>query len=368
MKLDCCVEEAIYFRPTQKPTEISAGSCSRHPKCAAKGLTGECCPTDDNAKLSCCFDIPGSCSANPECEALGLTGECCPTDENVKLDCCFAGVLPSGSCDVYPRCRELGLKGVCCPKDGTGQKLDCCSEEPGLPILGESYCTNTPDYSCYQFGRPECCLKSTIECPKIQPGCEIGWPIVGDSYCTYAEDFSCYKNGRPRCCLDDSLYCPDERPECEIGFPIVGDSYCTQSPNFGCYRSGWPECCGDDRSSNGCPNKKPGCEIGLPEVGDSYCSDPPDFMCYEMGYPSCCLERDLTSCPNEKPQCNIGRRGCELQDSLPSLCKCNDDGFHRLVSYPQFTHLFSVSRDPNVCSFFLLIPNHHQCCKQTTNH
>jgi len=318
VKLDCCFEKSSYLRPTSGPTNRKPNddSCSAYPKCAALGLTGQCCPTDENVKLDCCFDNNGSCSTHPKCSALGLTGECCPADDYAKLDCCFDTPPPS-SCSTYPRCKELGLTGQCCPTHD-GIKLDCCDEQVGLPILGELYCSYEPDFGCYRFGRPECCLKSSIECQKTQPECEIGWLIVGDSYCTYAPDFGCYKNGRPQCCLDDSIVCPEERPECEIGFPNVGDSICTYAPNYGCYKHGWPECC-DEESSNECPKVQPQCEIGLPIVCDSYCSYAPNYQCYELGHPSCCFTSDTTECPTDQPACNMWMKGCEKEDSLPSL-------------------------------------------------
>merc|ERR1719223_1838116 len=39
-------------KPTPKPTEtIEDASCSARPKCAAAGLIGDCCPTDDDKRL-----------------------------------------------------------------------------------------------------------------------------------------------------------------------------------------------------------------------------------------------------------------------------------------------------------------------------
>eukprot|EP00536_Pseudo-nitzschia_multiseries_P011359 jgi/Psemu1/289641/fgenesh1_pg.382_\ len=333
---------------------LPSSSCSAYPKCVALELEGECCPADDDKKLECCFDDHGTCETHPKCAALGLTGECCPTDDTAKLDCCFEKP-PAGSCAAYPRCKELGLKGECCPTDGRMQ-LDCCHEEPGLPIFDDSYgyCSSTPDFRCYRFGRPECCLKSSIECPKIQPECEIGWPVVGDSYCTYAPDFGCYKNGRPKCCLDDSVACPEERPECEVGFPIIGESYCTFAPNYGCYKNGWPECC-LETSSLECPKERPRCEIGFTPITDgSYCSDFPDYQCYEMGHPSCCFTKDTTGCPLVPPPCNVGARGCGKEDSLPSLYDfaCSQRNFDILCHLLEQTELDGLFDNDGTLTLF----------------
>ena len=90
-------------------------------------------------------------------------------------------------------------------------------------------------------------------------------PLVGSSYCTYSPDTTCYQSGWPSCCEEDSDSadaCPEERPPCELDIstpPIVGGSYCTYSPNTACYQSGWPSCCGVDNAT--CPEEQPPCEV-----------------------------------------------------------------------------------------------------------
>jgi len=265
-------------KPTSKPTYHEAeASCAAYPKCRELGLEGDCCPTDDGKKLACCFDEgsiepEGSCSTSLKCRELGLKGDCCPTDDGMKLDCCFD--RKPGTCSRYPGCAAKELEGDCCPA-ANGKMLDCCYEDEHLfPIIDSEYCKHEPDFSCYKFGRPECCLKSTVACPK-------------------------------------------EEPECEVGFPILGESYCTYAPNYGCFENGWPKCCDDDPKE--CPNHCPDCEVGVPVVDDSYCSRSPDYRCFEYGYPTCCLRNNGNDCPNERPECNVGKRGCDLNDSLPSI-------------------------------------------------
>jgi len=279
-RLDCCSDDTPTRRPTPNPTfhhhhHHGQGSCAAYPKCTDLGLEGICCPTNDGDKLNCCFDEQppeGSCSAYPKCKELGLEGECCPTNDDVKLDCCYDTV--PGTCSRYPGCAAKGLEGDCCPA-ANGRNLDCCDvEEGGLPIIHEGYCDYAPDFSCYKYGRPECCLKSSIACPK-------------------------------------------EEPRCEVGFPIVGNSYCTFSPNYGCYENGWPECCG--YNANTCPEHPPDCEVGNPVVDHSYCRGPPNYQCYELGYPTCCFDEDSDDCYHEAPLCNVGERGCDQQDSLLSI-------------------------------------------------
>ncbi|MGK3742150.1 MAG: hypothetical protein ACI90V_009004 [Bacillariaceae sp.] len=45
-------------------------------------------------------------------------------------------------------------------------------------------------------------------------------PPLGSSYCTSSPDETCYLSGWPACCGDDSIDCPTERPSCELT-PVV---------------------------------------------------------------------------------------------------------------------------------------------------
>ena len=45
-------------------------------------------------------------------------------------------------------------------------------------LLGESFCTYSPDKTCYATGWPACCDdKKGKDCPKEQPPCEITAPM-----------------------------------------------------------------------------------------------------------------------------------------------------------------------------------------------
>jgi len=46
--------------------------------------------------------------------------------------------------------------------------------------------------------------------------------MAGESYCTYSPDKTCYETGWPACCEDDDT-CPEERPECEIEYDKCAD-------------------------------------------------------------------------------------------------------------------------------------------------
>jgi len=102
---------------------------------------------------------------------------------------------------------------------------------------------------------------------------DIGLPmLVGDSYCSYSPDLGCYIDGHPECCGNDAIECPDEPPECEVDFSILGASYCTHSPNTNCYEGGWPKCCGNDAIK--CPKTPPPCETGCKTLAEIVCEAP----------------------------------------------------------------------------------------------
>jgi hypothetical protein len=67
-----------------------SSQCRANAACAARNLTGQCCPTQDDWTLACCGSGPIEqlCQGNAKCAALELTGACCPTTDDRYLDCC----------------------------------------------------------------------------------------------------------------------------------------------------------------------------------------------------------------------------------------------------------------------------------------
>jgi hypothetical protein len=64
--------------------------CSANLACAAKKLTGDCCPAKNGVTLDCCKIKSASCDKNTACKNLGLQGDCCPTKDGTLLSCCKA--------------------------------------------------------------------------------------------------------------------------------------------------------------------------------------------------------------------------------------------------------------------------------------
>ena len=66
----------------------------------------------------------------------------------------------------------------------------------------------------------------------------MSMPMLGKSYCTWGPNYTCYETGWPSCCSDDAVECPEERPECEITLPPTpnptpGPTATTRSPPSG---------------------------------------------------------------------------------------------------------------------------------------
>jgi hypothetical protein len=39
-------------------------------------------------------------------------------------------------------------------------------------MSGTSYCTHSPNYSCFKDGWPSCCRENALNCPREQPSCD----------------------------------------------------------------------------------------------------------------------------------------------------------------------------------------------------
>jgi len=110
----CLPKSSTAPRPSP---DTGSASCSAHPGCSGRHLTGDCCPTKEGMLLGCCSDAsappapppqsqgmdeatprgaPGgqrsaktsACAAYSGCAQLGLTGDCCPSVEGTMLGCC----------------------------------------------------------------------------------------------------------------------------------------------------------------------------------------------------------------------------------------------------------------------------------------
>ncbi|CAB9507472.1 glycoside hydrolase family 16 protein [Seminavis robusta] len=108
-------------------------ACSVHPVCSDLGLTGSCCPTEDNEYLDCCLP---SCKLHAACDSLGLEGDCCPSGDGVELDCCNYDEAmernAGAKCSSHSKCSAIPLADMCCPtRDGVF--LDCCDKEVPFP-------------------------------------------------------------------------------------------------------------------------------------------------------------------------------------------------------------------------------------------
>jgi hypothetical protein len=109
-------------------TAHAQATCSATPECS--NLEGDCCPsiTSDGLEvdLFCCGQDDQTCLTNPMCAARNLTGACCPSPDGVMLDCCDLGFA---QCKAHPDCAHLAND--CCPTK-SGVFLDCCLDDTSL--------------------------------------------------------------------------------------------------------------------------------------------------------------------------------------------------------------------------------------------
>jgi len=195
-----------------------------------------CTITSDERERVDCGDGEFCMLDTGECDTRILThkGTCMAVPE-----ACITLVSPVCGCDqvTYSNECEAHAKGVSVSRDGP------CVIEPIVPP-GASYCTYSPDATCYRSGHPACCAEPGT-CPEARPPCEIEetateavetanttstvMPLMGKSYCTYAPDEECYESGWPACCREETS-CPEERPECEVDATATGSTVAATDP------------------------------------------------------------------------------------------------------------------------------------------
>jgi len=166
-------EQAPYTPSGMMNVSTKPSACSRAPKCATIGLSGECCPTAAGVRMGCCddetehaapttttvstrpVDSDGdhTCASFPACAALGLAGACCPNAAGVRMGCCDAPAPSNMSattsprpavdtdgdhaCLKFPACAALGLVGTCCP-NAAGVRMGCCYGTMPVPQRSQS--------------------------------------------------------------------------------------------------------------------------------------------------------------------------------------------------------------------------------------
>jgi len=140
------------------PSPSPSDTCATHPKCAALGLSGSCCPSKDATWMGCCNHSP-ACSANPACSALGIEGDCCPTKTGTNLECCAgsgpspaptppAPTPPAAKCDVC----QTGACAACkpCVSLKTGPCAPCWAKQTN----GSACLPDCQDDGCWKTSSP----------------------------------------------------------------------------------------------------------------------------------------------------------------------------------------------------------------------
>ncbi len=100
--------------------------------------------------------------------------------------------------------------------DGETYGNSCGAYSAGVSVSYMGECTEEGD---------EVVIAETSSTPTSPPG---------SSYCTYSPDTTCYESGWPTCCgVDSGASCPDEQPPCD--YCEIGPS---ADPSLGCVTTG----------------------------------------------------------------------------------------------------------------------------------
>eukprot|EP00986_Skeletonema_menzelii_P004926 scaffold1723_cov144-Skeletonema_menzelii.AAC.8 len=83
-------------------------------------------------------------------------------------------------------------------------------------------CTYEPDRDCYKSGHPQCCsVDGGANCPDYLTMCDNhAEGMSGTDYCTNSPEYQCYNtyNGHPSCCSETGgpfMNCPKTQPACD---------------------------------------------------------------------------------------------------------------------------------------------------------
>jgi hypothetical protein len=132
------------------------------------------------------------------------------------------GETYGNSCGAYSAGVSVSYMGEC-TEEGDGVVITETSSTPTSPP-GSSYCTYSPDTTCYESGWPSCCEDAST-CPEEKPACEIDTPTTNSSnYCEIGPS------------ADPSLDCGTAGQFCQLEMGICNNKngihpgICVESP------------------------------------------------------------------------------------------------------------------------------------------
>jgi hypothetical protein len=184
---------------------------------AGGGCSTFCVQGTSNNAARGCNQLP------PSNKLVGFQYDC----ESATCYCLYqAGTLN----DKYSQCfyeMNTSNKGTGQVSGTTPQQGETCYSlhtqptEPTPPPVG-GICTYTPDFDCYQNGHPPCCDEDGgASCPDYLTMCDnTAEGMAGTNYCTNAPDYQCYNtyDGQPSCCSEPGgpfMNCPKTAPACD---------------------------------------------------------------------------------------------------------------------------------------------------------
>ena len=162
--------------PTQPPV-IPSATCSAFPACSH--LAGDCCPTTDGTRLSCCDETksPSIAPSTPPPSEMDsslcmdhsacahLAGDCCPTPDGVMLSCCSSSVPPSSSITASPSTAKPTV-----PPSSTSDETTLCSSHAQCAHLEGQCCPTTQNVFLSCCSTSKLC-KDHSQCRGLKGAC-----------------------------------------------------------------------------------------------------------------------------------------------------------------------------------------------------